>query len=166
MRIFGVDPGLRFTGYACLDTARAGNRRDWSAGAALIEAGVIRLNARCTLSARLAELDHDFHELLVRLRPDAAAVEMLFAHYKHPATSIVMGHARGVILLGIARAGIPLIELRPTEVKKSLTGHGHASKDQVQRAIRDVFGLDGLPKPPDVADAMAIALCAATRRSA
>jgi crossover junction endodeoxyribonuclease RuvC len=115
------------------------------------------------VSARLVELDADFRDLLERVKPEVVAVESLFAHYKHPATAIVMGHARGVLLLAIRRASLKLIEYKPNEVKKSLTGHGHAPKEQIQRAVQAHFGLAELPSPPDMADAMAIALCACRR---
>ncbi len=116
-----------------------------------------------SVSARLVELDRDFREALGRLEPGLVAVESLFAHYKHPATAIVMGHARGVLLLAIRQAGCRLVELKPNEVKKSITGHGHATKAQMQSAVQGVFGLAELPSPPDIADALAIALCAARR---
>ncbi len=159
MRILGIDPGLRLTGYGCVDVpARRGG-----GAPVLVEAGVFRLNAKASVSERLAELDEDFRGLLERVKPEVVAVEMLFAHYKHPTTAIVMGHARGVLLLAVRRAGLRLVELRPTMVKKSLTGHGHAQKAQLQRAIQVEFGLSALPEPPDVADALAIALCASRR---
>jgi crossover junction endodeoxyribonuclease RuvC len=88
-------------------------------------------------------------------------VEKLYAHYAHPMTAILMGHARGVILLCAARRGIELVELPANRIKKSLTGHGHASKAQMQRSVQQLFKLKELPEPPDVADAIAIALCAA-----
>lgn len=170
MRILGIDPGLRLTGYGCVETREGG-------APTLVEAGVFRLGKRGvdgegvrqsaadakTISSRLVELDRDFGEALERLRPEIVAVESLFAHYKHPATAIVMGHARGVILLAIARSGVRLMEFKPNEIKKSLTGHGLADKGRMQRAIQTVFGLSEPPKPPDVADALAIALCAAGR---
>lgn len=155
MRTLGIDPGLRVTGYGCLEDGPT---------ARVIEAGVIRLDAKSSVSDRLAELESDFVELLERVRPDLVAVEMLFAHYKHPTTAIVMGHVRGVLLLAIRRRNIPLIELRPTEIKKSLTGHGHAGKEQMQEGIRLELGLTARPEPADVADALAIALCASRRR--
>lgn len=173
MRFLGIDPGLRLTGYGCLEVSGRGER--------LVEAGVIRLaraaprdpagpalsgsgdRGAASVSARLVELERDLSEIIGRLRPDSAAVEQVFAHVAHPATAIIMGHARGVILLCIRRAGLPLVELRPTEVKKALTGHGQAGKPQMQRAVQAVFGLAEPPKPPDVADAIAIALCAARR---
>lgn len=171
MRVLGVDPGLRLTGYACLDAAEGAPETP-----ALVEAGVFRLTQRnhaddddagpktaASVSARLVELDRDFRDALERLEPEVVAVESLFAHYKHPATAIVMGHARGVLLLAIRQAGRRLVELKPNEVKKSLTGHGHASKAQMQSAVQQVFALPEPPSPPDVADAIAIALCAARR---
>lgn len=179
MRVLGIDPGLRLTGYACLETARADEVPR------IIEAGVFRLvrggsqpaakaitksparpAARVSapsISARLLELDRDLTELIERVHPDHAAVESLFAHYKHPATAITMGHARGVILLAIRRAGIPLLEFKPNLVKKSLTGHGHADKGQMQRSVQTFFGLAEPPSSPDAADAIAIALCACRR---
>ncbi len=165
MRVLGIDPGLRLTGYACLE-----GREDVPR---LVEAGVLRLaqgrsggSSATSVSERLEELDTDFRELLARLKPHAVAVEAVFSHYKHPATAIVMGHARGVLLLAIRAAGLTLVELKPNAVKKSLTGHGHAGKGQMQRAVQSIFGLDRPPEPPDVADAVAIALCATRRLTA
>lgn len=170
-RVLGIDPGLRLTGYACLASiSDEGQRRGPvrvrpSRGAAnMLEAGVIRLNGSHSVSQRLAELDRDLKEIIDRLAPSAVAVEKLYAHYKHPTTAIIMGHARGVVLLNIQRAGLELVELGATEVKKSLTGNGHASKPQMQEGVRVQLGLGARPEPADVADAMAIALCALRRR--
>jgi crossover junction endodeoxyribonuclease RuvC len=85
----------------------------------------------------------------------------LYSHYAHPRTAILMGHARGVILQKSAAAGIEVKSYSATRIKKSLTGNGHASKEQMQRTIQTVLALPELPKPPDVADAMAAALCCA-----
>jgi crossover junction endodeoxyribonuclease RuvC len=159
VRVLGIDPGTRITGYGCVEASRAAR----GPGAALIEAGVFRLDTKRPVADRLLELDTDLRELIDRLRPDVVAVEMIFSHVKHPATAMVMAHARGVILLGAKRAGLPLVELRPSEVKKSLTGFGHAEKAQIQRAVQECFALPEPPKPPDVADALAIALCALRR---
>ena len=160
MRILGIDPGLRITGYGCVE--REG------LGANLVEAGVFRLGRQPggTISSvpdRLLELDTDLTALIDRLRPDAVAVEVVFSHVKHPATAIAMGHARGVILLGIRKAGVRLVELRPAEIKKFLTGNGQAKKGQMQAAVQLRLGLAARPEPPDVADAIAIALCAVSR---
>ncbi|MBX3315799.1 MAG: crossover junction endodeoxyribonuclease RuvC [Phycisphaeraceae bacterium] len=161
MRVLGIDPGLRITGYGCI--VHAGERSE------IVEAGVIRLVAagseRRTVSERLMELDADFRGLLDRVEPEIVAVEGLFAHYKHPATAIAMGHARGVLLLAIRQRGVRLMELKPLEVKRSVTGHGHAKKEQMQRAVQTLFGLSEPPTPHDVADALAIALAAGRRAS-
>ncbi len=179
MRVLGIDPGLNVTGYACLDVSAAGTR------AAIVEAGVFRLAAvggrsdggagrsealaraadrrAAGMAARLAELERDLVGVVERCRPVLAGVESFFTHAKHPATVIAMAHARGVVLLVAKRAGLELVELRPAEVKKSLTGHGAAPKAQMQRAVQARFGLSRRPEPPDVADAIAIALCAGAR---
>src|SRR5262249_4053472 len=149
-RYLGIDPGLRITGYGCVE----GDAFD----ARLVEAGVLRLQAECdgervSVADRLVELHRDLTGLLERLRPEAVAAEAAFAHYRHPATAIAMGHARGVILLAARSAGRRLVELKPNEVKKFLTGHGHASKEQMQGAVQGRLRLAAPPEPPDVADA-------------
>ncbi len=156
VRVLGIDPGLQITGFACVD-AQA------SREPTLIEAGVIRLKSGASVSSRLRELEHDLVGIFDRLSPTHACVERLFAHYKHPTTAITMGHARGVTLLVIERSGATFSELAPTEVKKSLTGNGHASKRQMQESVQAQLGLAEAPSPPDVADAIAIALCAVRR---
>lgn len=159
MLVLGIDPGLQRTGFACLrvDIARP------SAAPSVRDAGHIKLNPRDPLHTRLAVLERELASIIASLGPDLACVESLFAHYRHPTTAISMAHARGVILCCLARTGLDPLELKPTEVKRSLTGFGHASKDQVQRAIQAVLGLATLPEPSDVADAMAVAYCAACR---
>jgi crossover junction endodeoxyribonuclease RuvC len=163
MRVLGIDPGLRLTGYGCIEVARAGSHT-------LIEAGVFRLRRTETetgdaasVSARLIELDSDLRELLSRVKPHAVAVEGLFAHPVHPNTAAIMAHARGIVLLAIAQHKLTLLELKPAVVKKVLTGSGRAEKHQMQRAVQDYFRLPELPTPPDVADALAIAICGAQR---
>lgn len=162
MRVLGIDPGLRITGYACLegDAVRP----------AIVEAGVFRLTTKsddgegvASVASRLVELERDTVDLMERVRPERIAVEGLFAHYKHPATAIVMGHGRGVILLCAQRLGIEVVELKPAEVKKAMTGSGSATKEQMVGAAQRVFELPEPPSPPDVADALAIALCALRR---
>lgn len=161
MRILGIDPGLRLTGYACVEAVARPRRA--GPDAALIEAGVIRLNGKTSVAARLVELERDLKEIIERVRPEALAIEKLYAHVKHPTTAFIMAHARGVVLLRGQTAGLMLIELGATEVKKSLTGHGHASKSQMQAGVQAQLGLAAPPKPADVADAIAIALCAIRR---
>lgn len=151
--LFGVDTGLQRTGYAVLSAGiRAGEYR-------LIEAGVVRIRPQLALEIRLAELLTSIGELLDTHAPGVLACEELYAHYKHPRTAILMGHARGVILAAAAARGLRVIPVSATRVKKTLTGNGHAGKAQVQRAVAATLGLARLPEPSDVADAIAIALC-------
>jgi crossover junction endodeoxyribonuclease RuvC len=129
----------------------------------IVEAGVFRLASKRPVADRLVELSEDFCDVLDRLRPQVVAVEKLYAHYKHPTTAAIMGHARGVVLLHVRQRGASLVELGATEVKKSLTGNGHASKGQMQAAVQVQLALAACPDPPDVADAIAIALCCMRR---
>ena len=158
MRILGIDPGLERTGYGVIETL------DAAPGAMrLIEAGVVRTSPKDDLAARLAELHTGLSAVLAEFKPDAVAVEELYSHDKHPRTAILMGHARGVIFLAAAQAGLPVSSYGATHIKKALVGSGHASKHQVQRAIQSHFGLARAPEPADVADALAVALCHAHR---
>ncbi len=157
MRVIGIDPGLRITGYGIVDVV------DGRLDPRLVEAGIIKLNPKHPLDARLAQLHRELADLVDEHKPDAMAVEKLFAHYKHPRTAILMAHARGVILLCATQRGLTTHDLPSTEVKKSVTGYGHASKEQVQRSVTSQCGLAEVPSPPDVTDAIAIALCHARR---
>ncbi|HEY3395591.1 MAG TPA: crossover junction endodeoxyribonuclease RuvC [Lacipirellulaceae bacterium] len=151
MRILGIDPGLNTTGYGVLDFA-AGQPR-------LIEAGVVRGNSRCTLAERVQEIHNGVADVIATLKPEVLAIEELYSHYERPTTAILMGHARGVILLAAAEASIPVESYASTLIKKTITGNGHAAKWQMQEAIRRELDLPQIPEPPDVADALAIALC-------
>jgi crossover junction endodeoxyribonuclease RuvC len=153
VRVLGIDPGLRVTGYGCVegDAVRQ----------SIVEAGVIRLvsgSGTPPIADRLVELERDAAEAIERLRPDLVAVESIFAHKDFPATAVAMGHARGVLLLCARRSGAEVVELQPRLIKHTLTGSGRASKEQMQRAIQRVLNLDEPPRPADVADALAIAL--------
>jgi crossover junction endodeoxyribonuclease RuvC len=152
MRILGIDPGLERTGYGVIET-------DDAAGPQLVEAGVVRTETKTPLEERLAEIESGLESVLSDFAPAAVAVEQLYSHYKHPRTAILMGHARGVIFLAAARAGLAVTSYSATRIKKALVGSGHASKHQVQRAIQSALGLKSVPEPPDVADALAVALC-------
>jgi len=150
-RILGVDPGLNVTGYGVVEVA-GGRLR-------VCEAGVVRGRARGSLALRLAEIHQGVAEVIAALKPGVMALEELYSHYARPRTAILMGHARGVICLAATQAGIPVVHYSATQVKRILTGSGRASKSQVQRAIQRELALAQFPEPPDVADALAIALC-------
>ena len=151
MRIIGIDPGLRLTGYGVIDYRPL--------RPVLIDGGVIRLTLKTPLADRLVELETELAALLEEHKPHVCAVEQLYAHYAHPRTAILMGHARGVILVTARRLGIQVEQFPANRVKQSVTGHGHAGKAQMQRAIQSQWNLPQLPEPPDVADALAVALC-------
>ena len=153
MRILGIDPGLQVCGYACLET---GTDRE-----NLIEAGIIRTEGGWPIQEKLNRIAEDMQSLLKSLCPDVVAVEELYAHYAHPRTAILMGHARGVILQKCAGAAIEVRSFSATRIKKSITGNGRASKGQIQRTIQTILSLPKLPEPSDVADAIATALCCA-----
>jgi crossover junction endodeoxyribonuclease RuvC len=150
-RILGVDPGLNITGYAIIEP-RLGRLT-------LVEAGMIRGCTRGDLAARLAEIHEGIRDVIASLKPEVLAIEELYSHYERPRTAILMGHARGVICLAATQGGIPLRSYPSTQVKRMLTGNGRAPKSQMQQAICREFALAAPPEPPDVADAMAIALC-------
>ena len=151
LRILGIDPGLRLTGYGVIDYR--------GPAPILVDGGVIRLDADAPMATRLVELDRELESVIAEHRPEVCAVEMLYSHYAHPRTAILMGHARGVVLLAAARRGVRVEQYAANRVKQSVTGHGHASKHQVQRAIQQLWNLPEPPDPPDVADALAIAVC-------
>ncbi len=157
MRVLGIDPGLRITGYACVEL------RPGAVEPVLVEAGVLRLHVTESVSARLRQLHEELAALIAELAPTRMAVEEVFAHAAHVRTAIVMGHGRGVVLLAAALRDLPIDEFAPAEVKKAMTGRGQASKEQMQRSVMHQFGLRALPEPHDVADAIAIAACAARR---
>ena len=151
MRIIGIDPGLQLTGYGVID---------WRpVRPALVDGGVIRLKVKTSIADRLVELEQELDDLFAEHKPDACAVEQLYSNYEHPRTAILMGHARGVILLVARRRGVRIEEFAANRIKQSLTGHGHAGKAQMQRAIQAQWNLAEPPDPPDVADALAVALC-------
>ncbi len=157
MLILGIDPGLRITGYGLVEVSAALGR------VSLKEAGVLRMKSKGDLSERLQELYDQLTELFTEMKPQRVGVEQLYAHYKHPRTAILMGHARGVILLAAAQHGVTVTNMPSTLVKRTVTGNGHASKSQVQRAVANLCKLDKPPEPPDVADAIAIAWTLASR---
>jgi crossover junction endodeoxyribonuclease RuvC len=152
MKVLGIDPGLVITGYGVL--VQAGTAIN------LLDAGTIDSgDPQQPLPLRLLELYTQVSELIAEHHPDDMALEQLYSHYEHPRTAILMGHARGVICLAAGMNDVPLHHYAATQVKSALTGNGRASKDQIQQMVRRTFGLLDTPKPPDVADAVAIALC-------
>jgi len=148
-RVVGFDPGLNVTGYGVID-CRGGVVK-------LVEAGTVRSRGE-TLETRLATIHEGVREVLAALSPSAMAIEQVFVHAKFPRTAILMGHARGVICLAAAQAGLTVNNYPPARVKSLLTGSGQAAKEQMQAAVQRELALAARPEPADVADALAVAL--------
>ncbi|QDU92978.1 crossover junction endodeoxyribonuclease RuvC [Lignipirellula cremea] len=150
VRVLGIDPGLNITGYGVVER-KAGNFQ-------LIEAGVVR-GGKGTLAQRIRRIHEGVAEIVQSLAPEVVAIEDLYSHYERPKTAILMGHARGVICLAAAQADLHVENYAATQVKRMLTGNGRAPKSQMQMAVCREFHLAAAPDPPDVADALAVALC-------
>jgi crossover junction endodeoxyribonuclease RuvC len=151
MPILGIDPGLHTTGYGLVEF-QAGQIR-------FLEAGVIRSgNDELDIAERIKVLHDGISEVLDEFKPSVVAIEQLYAHYEHPRTAILMGHARGVFLLAAAQRKIDVVSYAATKVKKLITGSGRASKEQIQMAITRELNLEKIPEPHDAADALAIAV--------
>lgn len=150
MRILGIDPALRVTGYGVIERTAKGVR--------LIEAGVVSPRIDRALEERLAELHDGVCAILAETKPDVVVIEELYTTYKNPMTAILMGHARGVMCLASAQAGVPVHTLGHSHVKRALVGSGAARKDQVNAMVTRLLRLRTAPKPNDVSDALAIAL--------
>ncbi len=151
MRILGIDPGLNITGYGLLEVVDSQIQ--------IVEAGVIRPNNKLPFEQRLLELGDELDNVIAQFKPDVMAVEELYSHIKHPKTSIIMGHARGIIFYKAAEAKLTVTPYASTKVKNALTGNGRASKRQMQMMVCSTLNLTEIPEPPDVADALAVALC-------
>ena len=150
MLVLGIDPGTANTGYGVV-------RGDGPGVPVLVECGVIRTRARDPLPARLREIFEGVQELIERHRPDALSVEDVF-YARNVRTTVVLGHARGVILLAGQQAGVEIFEFPPAEIKKAVVGHGGATKTQVQFMLTRLLRLKSVPSPSDAADGVAAAL--------
>ena len=150
MIVIGVDPGTATTGYGVVRSDRPGQ-------ATLVECGVIRTRARDPLPARLREIHDGMAELIARHKPRALSVEDVF-YAKNVRTTVVLGHARGVILLAGEQAGLVIHEVPPAEIKKAVAGTGAATKEQVQFMLTRLLRLKSVPTPSDAADGVAAAL--------
>src|SRR5262249_13957257 len=131
-------------------------------GPRVCEAGVIGSaegREPADMARRIKALYDGICEVMDQWRPGVMVIEQLYAHYEHPRTAVLMAHARGAFFLAGAQRGVPVLSYASTKVKKLITGHGRAGKEQMQHAIARELGLAGPPEPHDVADALAVALC-------
>lgn len=149
--VLGIDPGTAVTGFGVVAfDGRA---------ATLVECGVLRTTAHDALPVRLTEIHDGVRDLIARHRPDTLSVEDIF-YARNVRTTVVLGHARGVILLAGQQAGLTIREYPPAEIKKAITGRGAATKEQVQFMVTKLLRLKHAPEPADAADGVAAALCA------
>ena len=158
MIVLGIDPGTAITGFGVVETGNGGPR--WGR---LVECGVIRLPRRSSLPRRLAELHDGVTDLIRRHHPDVLAIENAFYH-KNVRTTLVLGHARGVVLLAAQQEGLAIAEYPPATVKKTVVGAGGARKSQVGATVARLLRLRQAPRPADAADGVAVALTHILRR--
>ncbi len=150
MIILGIDPGYALTGFGVIESR--GPRLT------LLEYGTISTRAGVPFPERLLRIDQELGSLLARHAPEVAAIEELF-FYRNVTTAIGAAQGRGAAVVAMARAGIPVVEYTPMQVKQAVTGYGKADKVQVQQMVRLLLAMSEPPKPDDAADALAIAIC-------
>ncbi len=151
MLVIGIDPGTARTGYGLV-------RQDPGGDLVYVAAGVITTPAESPMPDRLLQLHSQLSEILSLHRPQSGAVEKLFFQ-RNVSTAMSVGQARGVAILALAEAGIPVGEYSPREIKDAVAGHGAADKRQMQDMVKLLLKLDARPRPDDVADALAVAIC-------
>jgi crossover junction endodeoxyribonuclease RuvC len=161
MLVVGIDPGTATTGYGVVisEAAAAPRRQTAAVPLRLVECGVIRTRPRDPMPSRLLEIAGGVRELIARHRPDLMAVEDAF-YSRNAQTTLALGHARGVVLLAAAEAGVPIVEFPPAEIKKTVVGTGSASKEQVQYMLTQLLHLRSSPQPSDASDGVAAAVTA------
>jgi crossover junction endodeoxyribonuclease RuvC len=150
MRVLGVDPGTAITGYAVVEEDRGDLR--------LISIGVVTTPSKSPLPARLQQIYAGLQAVIEAEHPEAAGVEELFFS-RNVRTAMSVGQARGVALLALVDADLPIAEYTPMQVKQAVTGYGNAGKRQVQEMVRMLLNLSEAPRPDDAADAAAVAIC-------
>ena len=150
MLVLGIDPGTATTGYGLVNEDDNGSLR-------AVSYGVISTPASMQMPERLLELFNQLNQLILLHRPESGAVEKLFFQ-RNVRTALSVGQGRGVVLLALAKAGLPVAEYTPLEVKQAVSGYGGADKTQVQAMVKALLGLEEIPRPDDAADALAIAI--------
>lgn len=150
MRILGIDPGIAIVGYGVVD--KVGNQYK------TVAYDAVTTKAHTPLEDRLEKVYNGVCEIIKEYKPDAMSIEELFFN-NNAKTALTVGQARGVIILAAVQNHVPVYEYTPLQVKQALTGYGRAGKTQIQQMMRSMLGLAEVPKPDDVADALAIAVC-------
>jgi crossover junction endodeoxyribonuclease RuvC len=150
MLALGIDPGTATTGYGLV--------QDNDGGLSVLDYGVILTPPEMQMPERLLEIYRQLKQIILLHRPENGAVEKLFFQ-RNVRTALSVGQARGVVLLAMAEAGLPVFEYTPLEVKQAVVGYGGADKNQVQQMVRALLSLEVIPQPDDAADALAVAIC-------
>lgn len=150
--ILGIDPGIADTGFGLIEKDERGNFK-------CLDYGSIQTKAGLEMSDRLNSLNKELEKIIKKYRPDLIAVEQLF-FCKNVKTALVVGQARGVILLSAKQSGVKTVEFTPLQIKQAVSSYGKASKMQVQKMVKILLDLKEIPKPDDAADALAVAICA------
>jgi len=150
VRVLGIDPGSDRTGYGCVETR--GTRH------CLVSCGAVATRGAVTFADKLLTIHDEIARLIDVCHPDWVAVENLFAAV-NARSALKLGHVRGVAMLAAVEAQVRLVEYTPAEVKRAVVGYGRAEKHQVQQMVRLLLAMPSVPAPPDVADALAIAIC-------
>jgi crossover junction endodeoxyribonuclease RuvC len=151
MLVLGIDPGIAITGYGLI---QQGDQNEY----VCVDYGVISTQSSLPDADRLSILYDSLTAVIQKHHPDTSAVEKLFFQ-KNVKTALSVGQARGVAMLTLAQAHLPIMEYTPNEVKQTVCGYGSAGKAQVQQMVQTLLNLDVLPKPDDAADALAVAIC-------
>ena len=151
MIIIGIDPGLQITGYGVIKSD--GLKIN------VLEAGIIKSHLKDNFEYKLNEIFSEIGKIIKQFQPEYMAIEELYSHYAHPKTAIVMGHARAMAFIQAAQNRIPIVSYAATRIKKSLTGHGRATKSQMRKMIQSTLNLNEELFSPDAADALAVAVC-------
>lgn len=150
MILMGIDPGIAIVGYGII--RYEGNKFS------VIDYGAVTTPAGMDLPSRLLAINERLEDLIATYKPEAVSVEELFFN-KNVTTALAVGHGRGVVVLSAARMGVRVREYTPLQVKQAVVGYGRADKQQVQHMVKAMLGLPAIPKPDDVADALAVAIC-------
>ena len=157
MRIFGIDPGSRRTGYGCVETEGSRQR--------MVTCGAVSTAPAAGLPEKLRHIHEQLTLRIAECQPDGVAIESLF-HALNVRSALTLGQARGVAMLAAVEAGVPVFEYTPAEIKVAVVGYGRAEKAQVQHMVKLLLGLSALPTPHDAADALAVAICHVNSRAA
>ncbi len=150
MKILGIDPGYDLVGFGYVERINSSNYK-------FLDAGVIKTDPKMEYWQRLQNIYQDMSELLANFKPDVCSMESLF-FARNTTTAMKVAQARGVIGLACTKFAVPIFEYTPLQIKMTLTGQGRAEKWQVQEMVQRILGLSKLPKPDDMADALAVAL--------